>query len=72
MLARRSFMQITGLLVSAATVKTAIARDRPRAEDARRGKSPAAGEAEARRMPLLTNKDDSGRVSRQEFMAFGK
>jgi len=70
MLARRSFMQITGLLASAATVRTAIAQDKAQQDEAKRDKNLAVGEAEAKRMLLLMDKDKNGKVSRQEFMAF--
>jgi len=65
MIGRRSFMQIAGVCMSAATVQTAIAQDQ-----AKREKNLAAGEAEAKRMLLLMDRDSNGMVSRQEFMAF--
>lgn len=70
MIARRSFMQVAGMLVSAATVKTAIAQDKSQKDDERREKNLAMGEAEAKRMLLLMDRDKNGRVSKQEFMAF--
>lgn len=70
MIARRSFMQIAGLLASAATVQKAIAQDADQKDAAKREKNLEVGEAEAKRMLLLMDKDKSGKVSRQEFMAF--
>lgn len=69
MLGRRSFMQVAGLLASAATVQTAVAQTKDDSE-ARREKNLQAGEAEAKRMLVLMDKDKNGKVSRQEFMAF--
>lgn len=70
MVARRSFMQIAGLLASAATVKTAIAQDKSQQDSAKREKNLETGEAEAKRMLILMDRDKNGRVSKQEFMAF--
>ena len=70
MLARRSFMQIAGLLVSAATVKTAIAHDKTEQDASKREKNLATGEVEARRMLSLMDHDQNDKVSKQEFMAF--
>lgn len=63
-------MQIAGLLASAAAVQTAIAQDKAQHDEAKRDKNLATGEAEAKRMLLLMDKDKNGKVSRQEFMAF--
>lgn len=70
MIARRTFMQIAGLLVSAATVKTAIAQDKSEQDAARREKNLETGEAEAKRMLLLMDRDRNGKVSKEEYMAF--
>lgn len=70
MLARRSFMQIAGLIVPAATVQNAIAQDVDGKDAAKREKNLATGEAEAKRMLLLMDRDKDGKVSKQEFMAF--
>jgi Ca2+-binding EF-hand superfamily protein len=63
-------MQIAGLLASAATVKTAIAQDKSQQDSAKREKNLETGEAEAKRMLILMDRDKNGRVSKQEFMAF--
>ncbi len=69
MLARRSFVSITGLFAAAATVKMAVAQD-TKQDQAKRDQNVAAGEAEAKRLLVLMDKDKSGRVSHQEFMAY--
>jgi Ca2+-binding EF-hand superfamily protein len=61
-----------GGLISAATVfSSAIAAQNsdPKAE-AQREKRLEAGEREAKRMLLLMDKDNNGKVSKQEFMNF--
>ena len=70
MLARRRFMQIAGLAASAAAVKTAIAQEKGQQDETRREKNLETGEAEAKRMLLLMDRDKNGKVSKQEFMAF--
>jgi len=68
---RRKFLSAAGLL-AAVTVPAALAADSdPGAhEDQQKEKNLAIGEAEARRMLLLMDRDQNGKVSKQEFMAF--
>lgn len=40
------------------------------AQDARKERNVAAGEKEAKKLLLLMDKDQNGKVSKQEFMAF--
>jgi Ca2+-binding EF-hand superfamily protein len=59
---------IGAVLVAAACLATA-AQDTG-VQSAKREKSIAAGEAEAKQMLVLMDSDRNGKVSRQEFMAF--
>lgn len=70
MLGRRSFVSGAGLFAAAATLTSALAQDATQKNEAKRDKNLEIGEAEAKRMLLLMDTDKSGKVSRQEFMAF--
>jgi len=70
---------VAAMVAAGARVETAIAAQGTGAQasnssadpDAKRKeKNPAAGEAEAKQLLLLMDRDQSGKVSKQEFMSF--
>jgi Ca2+-binding EF-hand superfamily protein len=62
---RKIVLGIAGLFAS----KTVLAQDASQS-NARKERNVAAGEKEAKKLLLLMDKDQNGKVSRQEFMAF--
>jgi hypothetical protein len=64
---RRRFLSVAGL--TAALSPLALAQT-PAQPDPKREKKLAAGEAEAKQLLLLMDRDQSGKVSREEFMGF--
>lgn len=75
MLGRRGFVSSAGLFAAAAAVTAGFAQNTAQQgtnqkDAAKREKNLESGEAEAKRLLLLMDTDKSGKVSRQEFMAF--
>ena len=62
---RRRFITAAGLIAAATTIPAVAAED-----DKQKEKNLEIGEKEARKMLLLMDKDQSGKVSKQEFMSF--
>ncbi len=63
-------MGIAALLVAGITVPIAISAQDSPSSSARKEKKVAAGEKEAKKLLLLMDKDQNGKVSKQEFMSF--
>jgi hypothetical protein len=61
---------IATLLVAGTVVPTAITAQNSSPSPARKEKKVAAGEKEAKKLLLLMDKDQNGKVSKQEFMSF--
>jgi Ca2+-binding EF-hand superfamily protein len=61
---------IAGLLAAGTAVPTAITAQDSSSSAARKEKKIAAGEKEAKKLLLLMDKDQNGKVSKQEFMSF--
>jgi len=59
-----------GLLVAGAVVPIAVMAQYPIQKVPPREKKVAAGEREAKKLLLLMDKDQNGKVSKQEFMSF--
>ena len=70
MFSRRQFAFVPGLIAGAAMAKTVFAQSSTQPESPEREKNLAAGEVEAKRLLLLMDKDQNGKVSREEFMKF--
>ncbi len=66
MIGRRGFVAGAGMFAAAAV----FAQDTSQKDAARREKNLEIGEAEAKQMLVLMDRDKNGKVSRQEFMAF--
>jgi hypothetical protein len=62
-------MMIAGLFAAGAVIRTVEAQDTDQSP-VRKEKNLAIGEAEAKRLLLLMDKDQNGKVSKQEFMSF--
>ena len=60
---------IAGLFAAGTAISTVAAQDTDQ-NPVRKEKNLAIGEGEAKRLLLLMDKDQSGKVSRQEFMSF--
>jgi hypothetical protein len=58
------------LAIGGARVGTVLVAQEPANQNAQREKNLAAGEREAKQLLLLMDHDQSGKVSRQEFMSF--
>ena len=68
---RREFVfSIAGLFAAGTAVPVAVAAQNTSQAAARKEKNIAAGEKEARKLLLLMDKDQNGKVSKQEFMSF--
>jgi len=68
---RRKFVfSITGLCAAAAAVPAHLAGQNAAGSAERKAKNISAGEKEARILLLLMDKDQNGKVSKQEFMNF--
>jgi hypothetical protein len=64
-------LMVAGVLATGTIVGTAFAAQEPDSKaEAQKQKKLAAGEREAKKLLLLMDKDNSGKVSRQEFMNF--
>jgi hypothetical protein len=61
---------IAGLSVAGALIRPSIAAQDPDQSSPRKEKNLAIGEGEAKRLLLLMDKDQNGKVSKQEFMSF--
>ncbi len=62
---------ITATIAAGARVRTAMAQNANATQDSKqKEKNLAAGEVEAKRLLLLMDRDQSGKVSRAEFMNF--
>jgi EF hand domain-containing protein len=59
-----------GLFVAGALIRPSIAAQDTDQSSPRKEKNLAIGEAEAKRLLLLMDKDQNGKVSKQEFMSF--
>jgi Ca2+-binding EF-hand superfamily protein len=69
MFSRRRIAAVTGLATVVA-VGAGMAQDSSTQKETQREKNLAIGEAEAKRMLVLMDKDRNGKVSKQEFMSF--
>jgi Ca2+-binding EF-hand superfamily protein len=69
MFSRRRIVAVTGLATVVAT-GAGMAQDSSAQKEAQREKNLTIGEAEAKRMLVLMDKDRNGKVSKQEFMSF--
>jgi len=58
------------LAIGGARLGTNLVAQEPADQNAQREKNVAAGEREAKQLLLLMDRDQSGKVSRQEFMRF--
>src|ERR1700689_2206410 len=61
---------IAGLFAAGFMSPTSIVAQTPAKDDARKEHNVAAGEKEAKKLLLLMDKDQNGKVSKQEFMNF--
>jgi hypothetical protein len=66
---RRIVFSVAGLLAGAVAAAAAQAQDAPSAR-VKKEKNLVAGEKEAKKMLLLMDKDQNGKVSKAEFMSF--
>jgi Ca2+-binding EF-hand superfamily protein len=69
MFSRRRIVAVTGLGTVVA-MRAGIAQDSSTQKETQREKNLTIGEAEAKRMLILMDKDRNGKVSKQEFMSF--
>jgi hypothetical protein len=67
---RKIAFGIAGLFAGGTVVSTAIAGQDANPKTPRKEKNVAAGEKEAKKLLLLMDKDQNGKVSKQEFMDF--
>lgn len=67
---RTIVLSIAGLLAAGFFLPTGMVAQNPAKEDARKEHNVAAGEKEAKKLLLLMDKDQNGKVSKQEFMSF--
>lgn len=66
-----ALMAVAGLLSAGAVVSTTVAaQDTSQPAGTQKEKKLAKGEQEAKKMLLLMDKDQNGKVSKQEFMSF--
>ena len=70
MLERRKIAFGIAALFAAATAVPASAGQTPNPQGAQKEKNISAGEKEAKKLLLLMDKDQNGKVSKQEFMGF--
>jgi hypothetical protein len=64
-------LAVAAIFVAGARVQTAQAQNSASVTDSKqKEKNLAAGEVEAKRLLLLMDRDQSGKVSKQEFMSF--
>src|ERR1022692_132700 len=61
---------IAGLLAVGTVIPISVAAQSPSPSSAQNEKKVAAGEKEAKKLLLLMDKDQNGKVSKQEFMSF--
>jgi hypothetical protein len=61
---------VSGLLAAGTVVPTAITAQNANPKPTQKEKKVAAGEKEAKKLLLLMDKDQDGKVSKQEFMSF--
>ena len=67
---RTIVLGMAGLFAAGFIFSTAMVAQNPAKEDTRKEHNIATGEKEAKKLLLLMDKDQNGKVSKQEFMSF--